>query len=69
MNEMSDDHLISYALSMWANYIETGDTSLSATDVQQGVGGTINALTTEQMRHIVRLRDLSYKFLLQDGKV
>ncbi len=66
--DMPDNQLIYWALNMWANWIETDDINMSATDAAN-MEKRINPLTTEQMRHIVRLRDLSHRFLLEEGKV
>ena len=53
---------ISWALSMWANYIETGDVVLSAKDAEN-MGKKVNALGVEQMKKVVELRELVDKVL------
>jgi len=45
---------------MWANYIETRDVVLSATDAQK-MGKFIVALHPEQMKRVVELRELADK--------
>ena len=55
MEQKSD---IANSLRMWANYIETRDVVLSATDAQQ-IGRFIAALNTEQMKRVVQLRELA----------
>jgi len=66
-----DKHVRSYALNMWANhiktanYIETGDVTLSARDaISMGEQDLLNALTPEQQKFVVRLRDMAEKELL-----
>ena len=61
MDKMSDEQLIAQSLVMWANYIETGDMSTSAIDAKHAKL-SYNALTTDQMRLIIRLRDLAGQF-------
>lgn len=58
INEMTDPELVSNALHLWANYIETGNVNLSATDAKQA-RRPFKALTTEQMEIVVRLRKLA----------
>ena len=55
---MSDRELSAYALDMWANNIETGDPNLSAQDAE-AQKLSVKALSTNQMRLIIRLRDLA----------
>jgi len=55
---MDDRELSAYALDMWANTIETGDPGLTAHDAK-AQKLEIRALSTDQMRLIVRLRDLA----------
>lgn len=75
LNDLTDLEAVVQALRNWANYIETGDISMNAQDVAQrimayeGLGNRerfgvkhppkLKALNTEQMRFIVRLRDLA----------
>ena len=51
-----------YALNMWANYIETGDVTLSAKDaINCGLPNKIQPLELEQQKLIIRLRELANK--------
>lgn len=59
-NAHGDGFLRAYALKCWANYIETGDISLSAQDAQR-MKKPFKALTHEQMALIVRLHKLADK--------
>lgn len=52
------NHVIAYALSMWANYIETGDPCIGSADKQK-MGQPVRALSVDQMRAVVRLRDMA----------
>lgn len=70
-----DKDIIYQALNMWANYIETGDVALSATDAHRVYESElatykksnsfsppksrVRPLTHEQMSLIVRIRDLA----------
>jgi len=64
MNEKNDNELKYYALNFWANYIETGDAIMSAKDARNcGEDMKINALDLDQMKMVVRLRDLAIKEL------
>ena len=56
--DSSDGTLIAHALSSWANWIETGDLNISAIDAAQ-MDRTFNALTLDQMKLVIRLRELS----------
>ena len=58
--ERTDGQVIAHALDMWANYIESGDPVLSAKD-KHDMGYTLQPLDTDQMKLIIRLRDLSAK--------
>jgi hypothetical protein len=58
----NERNLISQALSMWANWIETGDISLSAIDASN-MKKPFNALDSYQYEIIVRLRALSANIL------
>ena len=62
-------HLIT-ALQMRVCYIETGDVTLTAQDVENmkeqgvhGVGGVVKALDENQMRAIIKMKDLMRKIL------
>jgi hypothetical protein len=57
-----ENHTISYALNMWANYIETGDVTVSAQTAQK-LKEPFNSLTEDQMEFIVKLRKMSTKYL------
>lgn len=54
----SADSIIGFALTMWANYIESGDPCLSSADVARA-GGKVKALSTDQMAVIVKLRQMA----------
>lgn len=56
----SDESLIRNALTMWANYIETGNVVLSAKDAQQA-RKPFKALDHQQMKLVIRLRELAEK--------
>lgn len=62
----TDEQKIYYALSMWANYIETGNICLGAEDARKQ-GMKTNPLDESQMRHVIRLRELARAAL--QGKV
>jgi hypothetical protein len=62
--DQKDKYLISHALLMWANHIETGDICLNAIDAKKmGKEKQINALDVDQMKLVVRLKELSNKQL------
>lgn len=63
--DMTDNQLAAHALDMWANYVETGEVSLSAKDAAERKLH-FNALTLEQMKGVVRLRDLANEIRKQD---
>jgi hypothetical protein len=51
-------HLHFTALNMWANYLETGDPTMSADDACRcGWKGIIKELTPDQEKLVSRLRD------------
>jgi hypothetical protein len=52
----------SCGLQMWANWIETGDVILSATDAEN-MGKKVLALKVEQMKTVIELRELADKIL------
>lgn len=56
-DEQSDAVVIAHALSMWANYIETGDVCMSAEDAERA-NEKFNALSTDQMKFVIRLREM-----------
>jgi hypothetical protein len=63
-----DKNVIALALSMWANHIETGNVSLSQADaIMIGRAEVVIALTLEQQKFVVRLRDLSNKHLFGEA--
>lgn len=53
--------LAARALSMWANFIESDDVCMSAIDAKKA-GRPGKALSTDQMRLIVRLRDVALQY-------
>ena len=54
----TDQEKISYALNVWANYIETGDVTLCAADAKHfGVQG--KTLNKDQLALVKRLRELA----------
>ena len=64
----TDQELISNALDIWANYIETGTTTLSAQDLgslpestRKKLGAKLCALSPEQHALVTRLRALAFK--------
>lgn len=73
---MTDKELISRAISMWANYIETGTVTLSAADANQRneFSGPrdkikINALTADQVELVERIKKLSINVLREESSV
>jgi hypothetical protein len=59
MNHLSDKDLITKALGLWANYVETGDVCMSSVDAANcGLRNQVKVLTDEQKRFVARLRDL-----------
>jgi len=61
---MNDNEIISYALEIWANYIETHSVSRSADDIRSRTYGPKeheepNHLTTRQKELTKRIRELS----------
>jgi hypothetical protein len=64
----TDEQKIFYALSMWANHIETGDIVLGAEDaIERGI--KTKPLNEDQMRSVLRLRELSRMALQGDIKI
>ncbi|WP_156675975.1 hypothetical protein [Pseudomonas sp. Leaf58] len=68
MHDRTDLQIQAMAVAMWANYIETGDVSISARDAQNAKL-SFKALTTEQSRTVLRFRDLSASLLRQDSQL
>ena len=65
----SDRDLVCLALSMYGNYLETGDPICSAADYSQmGNADKIKFLSVEQMRLRVRLSDMDTR-IRKTGKV
>lgn len=58
MSHLTDEVLISMALSQWANHIETGDRNVSAENAKL-MGNNALALTDQQRKFSQRLRDLA----------
>lgn len=63
---MTDDELISHALTVWANHIETGTVTLSASDASAQNAARkpsdqlrISSLNPDQVKLVRRLRSLS----------
>ena len=58
--DWSDDDIICYALSYWANHVETGNMVMSRNDaIRQNKHACIRDLSNEQMEMVRRLRKLS----------
>ncbi|KKL59836.1 hypothetical protein LCGC14_2211340 [marine sediment metagenome] len=54
----TDKEMIAHALSMWANYIETGSVTMSAADAtNQSKYKLIRGLNTDQQKFVIRLRE------------
>lgn len=62
-NEEKEDVFL--ALSYWANFIETGNLATSAKDAENS-GKKFKALTSDQMKKVIRLRDLAAKVVNAD---
>jgi hypothetical protein len=60
-----DKHVRSHALSMWANYIETGELSCSATEYKNMLK-EVNELSTDQEKFVARLRKMATEELLKE---
>ena len=59
-----DYEIKSYALNMWANWIETYDVTISAEDAHRmNKKSSLQYLTIEQQKFVIRLRELSQKIL------
>ena len=60
----SDDKLINQTLTYWANYIETGDITISASNaVHFKQNKKVKTLTLDQQKFCIRLRDLAMNIL------
>jgi hypothetical protein len=58
-----DNHVISYALNGWANWIETHDMSVSSADaLKMKQTDLLRPLSHDQMKFVVRLRELSNEY-------
>lgn len=57
-----DNEIIAQSLNMWANHIETGRVASSGIDAVN-MGLHPKPLTLEQMKFVIRLRELSIKTL------
>ena len=56
-----DRYIVAQALSMWANYIQTGDPCISAVDaINMNQKEMVRPLSEEQMAFIVKLKDAAY---------
>ncbi len=65
MKDKTDSELISYALSLWANYIETGMVTMSAADCSNnGLKPRCKVLEPEEIDKVNRLRVLSERHKL-----
>ena len=67
MSEEDDDSTLVYmALVGYANWIETGDFCLSALDAAN-IGRPFKALNSDQMRRVLRLREIAAVVLRDAG--
>ena len=56
--------VVTHALDMWANYIETGTVTMGAADaIRCGKPGIIQPLNLDQQEHVVKLRKLQQLLL------
>ena len=61
---ISDKEIIYHAITMWQNYIQTGDVCMSAKDCENvKEKKRIKNLTIDQMEFLVRMDKLKKKFL------
>lgn len=59
-----EKELVSTALDFWANYVETGDITMSRTDaVNRKLERRIKSLTEDQEQLVRDLRNLAKRFL------
>ena len=56
-----EKEILALSLAMRRNFIETGDPILSGVDVGKGHKGKVRALSPDQMRTILQIRDLEHK--------
>jgi hypothetical protein len=64
MEEMSDALLVKQSLHMWANYIETGDVTVSSADLHN-MGKPTKYLDANQHLFVARLRSLASQVKLE----
>ena len=58
--DVPEKELKAHALRMWANFIETGDLTISATDaINSGQRNMLKSLDIFQMKLIIRLREMA----------
>lgn len=66
---MTDNELITRALTMWINHIQTGDVCMSTKDVvQAGKPGKARMLHSDQQEFVIRLEELRASTLRKDMK-
>lgn len=58
MQHLSDQDVIAHSLRMWANYVETGNVAMSASDAAN-VGKSPQRLSEGQVAFVGRLRRLA----------
>jgi RIO-like serine/threonine protein kinase len=56
-----EKEILALSLAMRRNLIETGDPVLSSVDIGKGHKGEVRALSPDQMRTILKVRDLEHK--------
>ena len=56
--EWTDQQLISHALNMWANYVETGNVSMSAKTAKE-MNEEVNTLNSRKKELVDRMRKLA----------
>ena len=61
-NEWTDQQLISHALNMWANYVETGNVAMSA-KLAKEMDEEANTLNSRQKELVDRMRKLATETL------
>lgn len=67
---MKRSEMIYRALSMWANYVETGDVVMSAKDAERcKMMNKIKTLDTDQMRMLLEIKDLAGEVLSGEIKI
>jgi hypothetical protein len=60
--EKTDAELISTALNAWGNMLETGNPEYNAVEASEA-GAAFRALTLDEMKLVIRVRDLATQFL------